>query len=61
MDRPLLQKNKYLTLLLCLFISSTSLTMPLFAATSKGINFEDKVTVDDIALDLHGIGLLKWK
>ena len=31
------------------------------AATSKGIHFEDEITVDGQALSLHGIGLLKWK
>ena len=54
-------KNISLILFCCLSISHFILADSLFAAINKGVPFEDRVTVDNIQLDLHGIGLLKWK
>jgi hypothetical protein len=32
-----------------------------FAATNRGVHFENEITVGNEQLTLHGIGLLKWK
>ena len=50
-----------LTTLLCILALTKVCPIGLDAATNKGVYYEDKITVNDTQLDLHGIGLLKWK
>ena len=52
-------KNLLSFLLLCSLLLFFTGISP--AATIKGIQFEDEITVDGHILTLHGIGLLKWK
>jgi len=54
-------KKKSFILFICLSVSIFMFSHSMSAATSKGIDFEDKFVIDDIGLDLHGVGLLKWK
>jgi hypothetical protein len=46
---------------LCFCICASGFTDKGIAAASKGIPFQDEITVDREVLSLHGIGLLKWK
>ena len=52
-------KNLHSSLLLGSLLFFFTGTSP--AATIKGIQFEDEITVGGQTLSLHGIGLLKWK
>lgn len=53
--------KKTIGFLFCLLIFSTPSPHLTIAATSKGILFNDTITIDGKKLLLHGIGLLKWK
>ena len=46
---------------MCILALTKVCPIGLDAATNKGVYYEDKITVNDTQLDLHGIGLLKWK
>ncbi len=50
-----------LTVFFCFFILASTNPNNAIAATNRGIEFEDEITVDGRVLSLHGIGLLKWK
>lgn len=50
-----------IALFLSLIISASFFSHPTFAATTKGVHFEDEISVDGYVLTLNGIGLLKWK
>jgi len=46
---------------LCFFILAAAYSGEAAAATSRGVHFEDEMTVGGELLTLQGIGLLKWK
>jgi hypothetical protein len=54
-------KSKKLAAVICLIIFIGAYALGSSAATSRGIHFNDEITVGDQQLSLHGIGLLKWK
>ncbi len=56
-------KPKQIVLFLLLFFVPflTLSPMTTWAASSKGIEYEDRITIHGNPLTLHGIGLLKWK
>ena len=53
--------SRKLTAAVCLCILAAVHSGDVVAATSRGVHFEDQMTVGGEQLTLHGIGLLKWK
>jgi hypothetical protein len=57
--KPMPTKIALLRIFIVLFLCLTA--MSTWAATSKGIEYQDQVNVYGTPLSLNGIGLLKWK
>jgi len=53
--------SRKLAAAVCLFILAAVYPGEVFAATNRGVHFENEITVGNEQLTLHGIGLLKWK
>jgi hypothetical protein len=45
----------------CVFILAAAYPAEMAAATNRGVHFEDEMILGGNQLNLHGIGLLKWK
>ena len=52
---------RQLVIVLCILIQAAAYPGETAAATNRGVNFEDEITIDGNQLTLHGVGLLKWK
>jgi hypothetical protein len=53
--------NRPLVILFCIFVLAAAFPGHTNAASSRGVHFEDEMTLAGKQLTLHGIGLLKWK
>ena len=54
-------KFRQLVIALCIFVQATVYPIAISAATNRDVHFEDEITIGEKQLQLHGIGLLKWK
>jgi len=61
LSRRFMTRNTVKYLLFFILIPMASLPKTVWAATVRGVEFEDKIKVDDTELVLYAVGLLKWK